>query len=61
MVASYGAVGKVVLPKTPLDEYDIGGLTQVVIAGGMEPEPLREEDVDNLSDGNIELEDDDDY
>lgn len=48
LVASYGAIGMTVVPRTPLEIDDIGGFTQVVMTGGLEAEPIREEDSDKL-------------
>ena len=42
-VGLYGGVAQFVIPRTPLTEFAIGGFSQVIINGGMEAEPIDEE------------------
>lgn len=48
-IAMWGAIGSVLIPRTPLEATSIGGYTQIVMTGGMEAEPIREEDTEKLS------------
>ena len=50
MIALWGGFGMVLLPQTPLDEYDVGGFTQIVMQGGLEERPITEDDTDELLD-----------
>ena len=58
VLASWGGLGKVVLPRTPLDLDDVGGFTRVFLTGGLEAEPIT--DTDSLDDV-FETETDEEY
>lgn len=49
VIASYGALGTVVFPRTPLEMDDVNGFTRVVLTGGLEAEPITERQTDELS------------
>jgi hypothetical protein len=51
VIASYGGIGAVIFPRTPLEIDDAGGFTRVVMTGGLEPEPITEDDTDKLTEG----------
>lgn len=51
VIASYGGIGKVVLPRTPLEADDVGGFTRTVLTGGLEAEPITEREANKLSEG----------
>ena len=42
-------MGTFVLPRTPLQVDDIAGLPRVIMTGGMEAEPITEEEADKMS------------
>jgi hypothetical protein len=44
VIASYGVVGSFIVSRTPLNMDDIAGFPRVVTTGGLEPEPITEED-----------------
>ena len=43
-IGAYGAVGTVILPRTPLTIEDVGGLTQVVMEGEFKVEPVESQE-----------------
>ncbi|MGM0558308.1 MAG: hypothetical protein ACQEVA_18130 [Myxococcota bacterium] len=48
-LAVYGLMGTFVLPRTPLHVDDIAGLPRVIMTGGMEAEPITEEEADKMA------------
>jgi len=58
LITSYGGVGKVVIPRTPLEVSTVKGLTQVIMEGGMKAEPISEREFDDLSSGELKATDD---
>ncbi len=50
VVGTWGALGHVLIPKTPLEVDDVAGFTRVLVNGGLEPEPITEDDTDKLTD-----------
>jgi hypothetical protein len=48
-LAVYGLMGMFVLPRTPLHIDDIAGLPRVIMTGGMEAEPITEEEAEKMS------------
>lgn len=48
-LAVYGLMGTFVLPRTELHVNDIAGLPRVIMTGGMEAEPITEEEADRLA------------
>ena len=50
VMASYWGLGTYVVDRTPLDPYQIGGPTKVMLTGGFEAEPL-----DSDGDGEADL------
>lgn len=48
-LAVYGLMGIFVLPRTPLHVDQIAGLPRVIMTGGMEAEPITEEDADKMA------------
>jgi len=49
VIASYGGLGKVIFPRTPLEMDDVNGFTRVVLTGGLEAEPITTQDADDLA------------
>lgn len=49
VIASYGLLGNFIVSRTPLNIDDIAGLPRVVLTGGLEAEPITEEDAEKLS------------
>ena len=49
LVALYGGIGMFVLPRTPLTVDDVAGFTRVVMGGGLQAEPITEEDEQRLA------------
>ncbi len=45
----YALMGVVVLPRTPLHVDDIAGLPRVMMTGGIEAEPITEEEADKMA------------
>jgi hypothetical protein len=45
----YGLMGTFVLPRTPLNVNDIAGLPRVIMTGGMEAEPITEEEAEKMA------------
>ncbi|MEZ4462608.1 MAG: hypothetical protein R3E66_23360 [bacterium] len=56
VIASYGGIGKVVFPRTPLEVDDVGGFTRTVLTGGLEAEPITEKQANDLGKGEGEEE-----
>lgn len=48
-LAIYGLMGMFVLPRTPLHVNDIAGLPRVIMTGGMEAEPITEEEAEKMA------------
>lgn len=48
-VALFGGIAQFLIPRTPLTEYSIGGFALVIISGGLEAEPITEDDAEALS------------
>ena len=48
-MAAYAGMGFFILPRTPLDVNKIGGLPRVIMTGGIEPEPITEEEAEKMS------------
>lgn len=46
--ATYAAAGTILFPRTPLEVEDVGGYTRILLAGGLEPEPLSEKSNEKL-------------
>lgn len=44
VMAAYGVVGSFIVKRTPLNMDDLAGFPRVVTTGGLEPEPITEED-----------------
>ena len=49
VVAVFGLFGDFIAKRTPLTIDDIGGVSRIVLTGGLEAEPMTEGDVDNLN------------
>ena len=49
LLGVYSGLGHFLIPRTPLTAEKIGGLAQVVISGGLEAEPITEDDAEDLS------------
>lgn len=58
VIASYGGIGKVIFPRTPLEIDDVGGFTRTVLTGGLEPEPITEQDAKDIEKAGGDEEDD---
>ena len=56
--AVYGAFGSFIVDRTPLSVDDIAGLSRVVMTGGLEAEPITEDDNAALNEAGLE---DDEY
>lgn len=39
----YGGMGNFIAQRTPLNAYDMGGVPKVIMTGGFQPEPIRQE------------------
>ncbi len=65
VIGTYGAVGSFIIPRTPLDLEDIGGLTLVVMEGDFKVEPLEGQEDDlyehTKSKADRDLEDDEEW
>jgi hypothetical protein len=48
-LAAYAGMNFVITPRTPLTIEQIGGIPQVIVTGGMEAEPITEDDAETLS------------
>lgn len=44
VIAMYGVVGQFIVSRTPLTIDDLAGFPRMVATGGLEPEPITEED-----------------
>jgi len=47
--ASYGLLGNFIVSRTPLNMDDIAGIPRVISTGGLEAEPITEDDAEKLS------------
>lgn len=48
VIATYGIVGNFIVSRTPLNMDDLAGFPRVVTTGGLEAEPITEEDNERL-------------
>ena len=56
-MALYGIVGSFVVKRTPLSIDDLAGFPRVVTTGGLEAEPITEDDTERLQEAGIVEED----
>ncbi len=55
LLGSYGAVATFVIPRTPLDQRQIGGFAEVILEGGLKQSALTEGDVKNLNENGVPM------
>lgn len=48
-MGAYAILGSFVTQRTPLEAENIGGIPQVIMTGGLEAEPITEEEADKMS------------
>ena len=48
-LAAYAGLGHFVIPRTPLDVNQIDGIPRVIMTGGLEAEPITEEEADEMA------------
>jgi phosphatidylserine synthase len=48
IAALYAGLGHFVIPRTPLTVDKVGGVTRVVMTGGLEPEPMTEQETQKI-------------
>ncbi len=49
VLGSYGALATFIIPRTPLDQRQIGGFAEVILEGGLKQSALTEKDVENIN------------
>lgn len=49
LLASYGLAGQLLIPRTPLNQKQIGGIGAVILSGGLKEEAMTENDVKSLN------------
>lgn len=53
LMVSYGLVGEFIVARTPLTMDDLAGFPRVVTTGGLEPEPITEDDTQRLNEAGL--------
>lgn len=55
ILGSYGGVATIIIPRTPLDQRQIGGFAEVILEGGLKQSAMTEGDVKNLNDKGVPI------